>query len=362
MKSSIGSTDTLISGTKSLEMVKRKPWKKRTARLILFLIAVAALILWFVPWQQTIIGSGEVIVFDAMQRPQTVEAQIPGRITKWLVNEGQTVHEGDQIAEIEDIESRFLAPDQVARFTRQVEGLKNARDSEIQRITEIRNQISQAMISQTQRQKNASETFAQSLERRKISLQILRASQQNLKIAQRVAKLSANERLAQANDAVKQAEQSVTAAKQKLALDKLQRARVRELFEKGLESKRADEVSETDLVTSQTNVERAQLALEIAKRTASIGTLTVDQANLEIERAKAAVDQASASVAVADRDVETAENNIDDIRANTEERVASLQASLRAGEATISRLESDLEARGIDMSQLEQRRDRKSVV
>jgi multidrug resistance efflux pump len=72
--------------------------------LIIILIA-------FIPntWQQNVAGSGTVTSFVPAARPQTIDAQIDGRIIKWYVNEGTIVKPGDTIATLRDIDTKFLA-------------------------------------------------------------------------------------------------------------------------------------------------------------------------------------------------------------------------------------------------------------
>src|SRR5690349_6970273 len=73
---------------RSLQMVAPLRSGRRIAALLIGLVTLAALILIYVPWQQTVIGHGQVMVYSAMDRPQNVEAQIPGRLVEWRVQEG----------------------------------------------------------------------------------------------------------------------------------------------------------------------------------------------------------------------------------------------------------------------------------
>lgn len=80
------------------------------AIMISSLIVLVGLVLAgvFVPWQQTVTGSGQVTAFAPEARPRTVESQIPARIQAWYVNEGESVAAGDTIAVLEDISSAYL--------------------------------------------------------------------------------------------------------------------------------------------------------------------------------------------------------------------------------------------------------------
>lgn len=75
--------------------------------LIFFLISfVLALI--FVPWVQTISGSGKVIGYYANERQQNIQSPVDGRINHWYVNEGSEVKIGDPIADIIDLDPLII--------------------------------------------------------------------------------------------------------------------------------------------------------------------------------------------------------------------------------------------------------------
>lgn len=79
--------------------------------LVIFLIVlfgITVTFLAFVPWQQTVVGSGTVTSFAPEARPQTIESAVSGRIVKWYVQEGARVNKGDTIAILVDINVNFL--------------------------------------------------------------------------------------------------------------------------------------------------------------------------------------------------------------------------------------------------------------
>lgn len=83
-------------------LVRSPNWSRRLAisLVVLFLLLIPVLL--FVPWQQTSVGAGRVIAFTPLERQQSIEAPISGRVTTWFVQEGDTVKAGDPIAEITD--------------------------------------------------------------------------------------------------------------------------------------------------------------------------------------------------------------------------------------------------------------------
>lgn len=106
---------------KNAHLVRTPNMAKWIATFIVGGIISAAIFLIFVPWQQTVVGSGKVTSFLPEARPQTVESVISGRIVKWYVVEGAKVNKGDTICILADINVNF--------FDRELlDKLKNLRD------------------------------------------------------------------------------------------------------------------------------------------------------------------------------------------------------------------------------------------
>ena len=73
--------------------------------VFLIILGVA---LTFIPWRQTVSGSGEVTAYAPEARPRTVEARISARVADWYVVEGDEVAKGDTVAVLEDLGSSYL--------------------------------------------------------------------------------------------------------------------------------------------------------------------------------------------------------------------------------------------------------------
>ncbi len=93
----------------------------------LFAFAVVGIIILFLPWTQNITGRGNVTTLTPDQRPQTIQSQIPGRIEKWYVREGDFVKKGDTLIKISEVKSEYFDPDLVARTAEQ----RNAKASSV---------------------------------------------------------------------------------------------------------------------------------------------------------------------------------------------------------------------------------------
>ncbi|WP_282044217.1 HlyD family secretion protein [Winogradskyella flava] len=81
--------------------------------------AIVGIIILFLPWTQNITGRGQVTTLTPDQRPQTIQSQIPGRIEKWYVREGDQVKKGDTIMQISEVKSEYFDPNLVERTGQQ---------------------------------------------------------------------------------------------------------------------------------------------------------------------------------------------------------------------------------------------------
>ncbi len=346
----------------SLKLVHAKTGGRRIAIVILFMLVLSILVLWLTPWQQTIIGSGEVAVFNPENRPQTIEAQISGRISKWNVREGQLIHKGEVIAEIEDIDSKFLAPDIIQRTDNQVNQLQTSQGAEMERAIRLTSQISQIEASKQQQLKNAAERVVQAGNRLKAARAVLNQANKNLLAFQKVAKASAEQRKLQAEDIVRQNKQSLIAAKQQLEIEKINFERIKYLSEKGLESKRNYELAQTVYVAAQTRVQALEDVIKAAERTVKLGALGEDQAQIDIARQKDAVTQANEGVLAAERDVSIAKNDVARIENDTSATIASLEASLQSAQSTIAKAGSDIEKIKVEQANIKGRRAQTKIL
>lgn len=251
---------------------------------LLLLLALVILCLYYVPWQQSVTGYGRVVIFSPMDRPQSIEAQIPGRLVKWNIVEGQSVNVGHVLAELEDIDSKFLATDQVQLMQSQRGYVQGSLGQAIIREGALQDQL------------------------------------RDVENSRQVALPAAEQRTRQAQDMVRQAEQNVTQARQFVTTGELNLTRLRELFEKGLRSKRDLELAELEIVTVRTRMESMQAALDVARK-------AVQVARLDQER----------------------------VSNDTSAQLNSLRASLAAVRETIAKTNSEVQKLALDISNVQQR-------
>ncbi|MBL8151017.1 MAG: HlyD family efflux transporter periplasmic adaptor subunit [Blastocatellia bacterium] len=255
----------------SLKLAKMPHSARPLALVILLLLLTITVSLIYVPWQQSVSGAGRVIIYSPMERPQNIESPIPGRLVKWNVYEGQLVKSQEPIAELAEVDSKFLD----------------------------RNQL--------ERMKSQKRTLQTRLEAAELRAQALESQISSLGEARENAIPSADERVKQAGDRLRAAEQALEAAKQNLTTAELNLARVKELNSKGLRSNRDRELVELDYVRAVTEVERAEAAVEVAKRDTTVGQF---DRNRLVGDTAASINSARASLAATKETIASINNDI----------------------------------------------------
>lgn len=273
----------------SLGMMETRRVLRTVGVVIMILLLLLGVSLVYVPWQQSVTGYGRVIVFSPMDRPQSIEAQIPGRISRWNVVEGQEVRAGEIIAEIEDIDSKFLAGDQVERLREQRQFLESG-------------------LTQTAAREGA-----------------LTSQMADVTNSRNAAIPAAEQRLRQTQDRLRVAEQNVEQARQSLTTSELNFRRVEELFRKGLRSKRDLELTELDLVTSRTRLESNQASLEVAKRDLEVARLdrerVINDTSAQVNSLRASVASVRETIAKTNSDLQKLAVDIGNVSERNDQRL-----------------------------------------
>ena len=298
-------------------LVPTRSGKRRIVVTLLSIVAILSTILKLTPFQQTVIGNGKVGVFSVMDRPQTIDAQIGGRLVLWSVQEGQTVKKGQLLAEIEDTESRFLSQRRDKLIEAQLAAQRQRKAEGERRITEIEAQLVALDGSRGAQIPAASERQGQAKNRLAVARQNVVIAQKALEATKLVAQkqaeqriTQATQRIAQAQDRQKQAEQTVEADKVGLEVNRVQRERLAELLKDGLRSQREFELANQALIAAEVKLKQSKLAVEIAQKEImnteadlKFAKATGIQADIDVQRASAQVVSVREALASAQRDV-----------------------------------------------------------
>jgi multidrug efflux pump subunit AcrA (membrane-fusion protein) len=92
----------------ALTLTATAPLARRLARSLVGLFFVLLVLLGLTPWQQNVGGLGRVVAYAPLERQQTVQAPVEGRVAQWWVQEGSKVKAGERLAEITDNDPELL--------------------------------------------------------------------------------------------------------------------------------------------------------------------------------------------------------------------------------------------------------------
>lgn len=110
------------------------------ARLLSGLFILVIIIL-FLPWQQNIRGSGKLTALNPINRPQTIESIIAGRVQKWYIREGDFVHKGDTIVSISEVKEKYLDPELLDRLNQQILAKEQSLQSKDKKAESLKRQV-----------------------------------------------------------------------------------------------------------------------------------------------------------------------------------------------------------------------------
>jgi multidrug resistance efflux pump len=110
----------LPKNVRSLELIYENSRKRYTQRWVWILLGVLGVFM-FLPWTQNIRSTGFVTTIDQEDRPQNIVSQIPGKILKWHVREGDYVKAGDTLLQLGEVKDEYLDPKLVERTQTQID-------------------------------------------------------------------------------------------------------------------------------------------------------------------------------------------------------------------------------------------------
>ena len=227
-------TDTVLT---SASLAKTPRITRLWSRLVLIGLVVLPIVLLFVPWTQTVHGSGAAMAFNQVERAQFLVSPIEGRVKKWYVVEGQAVRAGQRIVEMVDndpnLERRLLEEEQaildrlraaenrVQEIEYRIRNLESSRDLQIA-VGEgfVRIELSQLENAQLQEAENKTvydvavinyQRIKRLFENKEGGLE----SQRNLELAERDMKV-ADQRVKQSQRVIDIRQQSLNNAKDNL--------------------------------------------------------------------------------------------------------------------------------------------------
>ncbi|MFO0713941.1 MAG: HlyD family efflux transporter periplasmic adaptor subunit [Sandaracinus sp.] len=239
---------------------------RRVARWLFGAFVVALAFALVSPWQQSATGTGRVIAFAPLERQQTIEASVDGRVVAWHVQEGDRVEEGQLLVELADNDPQLF------------ERLEAERTITADRV----------------------EAYA-------LRVRALEERLASVRGAQESAVAAADARVRMARDRLLAAEQGVAAAAADVDAQSINLTRTRSLADQGL--------------VSQRDLELAILADARARTSRDAAAATRDAARGDRDAAQAALLQAQASMLA---EIQNAEASLASARTDQQAAQASL--------------------------------------
>ena len=273
----------------ALALVRSSRWVRRTAVALLVLLVAAIAAMMLAPWQQTVSGTGSVTTYAPLDRRQTVEAGVKGRILRWGegIRENARVEKGQTVLEIEGINPELL--------------------------TVLSGQVSQGQaVVAADRERLA--TAERGLISTKALIDSYEKQLESYKQVREDVLGSAVELIASAEQKVRAEKESLSAARAALAQAEADYRRKKNLFEDGIKSEREFQEAEQKYAKAQADVQKALAYVESAER--EVAAKRRDRAAKDqeytaaIEEARAKLNKTTADVAKAEGDVEKARSEL----------------------------------------------------
>jgi adhesin transport system membrane fusion protein len=207
--------------SRALRMVQSSRWTTRFAWLMFACFGLGPFVVLFAPWTQNLPGQGRVIAYAPLERQQTIEAPIKGRIVEWWVQEGSRVKKGDPLLRISDID-----PDLMNRLNQEKSAVEGKLEAYSQKVFSYEQQI------------------------------------RNLEATRDLAVTVAGLKVETARQKVRAAAESLAAREAALHAAEAQFTRKKNLLADGIVSQRQFEVAERDLEVARTSVNSAKATLQ----------------------------------------------------------------------------------------------------
>lgn len=90
----------------SLDEIRVHPFVRRFGRMT-FILVVILIGMLFLPWEQTVQGSGKIVAFDPTERHYELKSPHAGFVSEYLVQENQHVMAGDPLCVITDQDPQY---------------------------------------------------------------------------------------------------------------------------------------------------------------------------------------------------------------------------------------------------------------
>lgn len=296
----------------SLRLARSSRLARTIGKVLFFFLVIACIWVAVAPWQQSVKGTGSVIAYAPLERQQTIETPIKGRIIRLGdgVYENAHVEKGSLIAEVADID---------ASYTSRLQGQLLASEGQVK--------ATETLLAASKRNLDAAKTIVESF------------------VNQLEAYKRVKEQVVDAADAtVASARNKVEAERQKLVEYQAALAQVQADYDR-------QATLYAEQIASQNKFQEAERKLREAKAKVSGAQAYIDSAqnelsskqsyrNAESEKAQVDIDKATASLRKANGDVAKAETEV----AKAESDLTKAKKSLYDSQNKVARQQTEIVA------------------
>lgn len=114
----------LVSFKKVYKIQSRSNIRKWLLGVIVIMVMAV-----FLPWTQHIKAKGTVTTLRQEQRPQEINTIIAGKVTRWYIQEGDFVKEGDTILQLGEVKVDYFDPELLSRTQQQIDAKQQSIDN-----------------------------------------------------------------------------------------------------------------------------------------------------------------------------------------------------------------------------------------
>lgn len=292
----------------SLRLARTSRTVHRIGKVLLGVMVFGIVLVMFTPWQQSIPGSGNVVAFAPLERQQTIEAPIKGRIVGWGedIYENARVEKGQTILEIQDLDPMLVA--------------------------RLQNQLTA-----TTEQMKAARVQLEAAKRQAEAMQEIVASYETQVVAYKEVK---NQVLAAAEAFINNAKQKVIAEQQNLAQQKAALTQIefdykrqKQLYEEKIASQLKFQEAERKYKEAEAKVAKANAYVEAARQEQ---TAKERERDAKAQKAQVDIDYATALYGKAKGDAAKAQSDV----AKTEADLKKVEKDLAEMEIKFARQQS----------------------
>jgi multidrug efflux pump subunit AcrA (membrane-fusion protein) len=277
----------------ALRLARSSRIARKIAHVLMVMLILVTVVMAFAPWQQFVMGSGNVVAFEPLLREQTIESPIRGRVVRWGegIHENARVEAGQLIVELRDLDEHLAD-----RLKLHLENAEQGRDHAEQQVESAKLVVEFAQ--------NAVETIETSIRFLRDNLNDTRLAQDALVRAQEQRVTAEREQLSEFEAAIPQLQFQHERFKQAVAEDiiagltfqeidralreaeaKVRRGKGRVgAEEEGLEAARQTRNAQLSFVQSQ--IEQAEAQLRNARQNVSNQQQNLAAAEQSLRRAR----------------------------------------------------------------------------